>query len=60
MNDITRYQELNRQAQEYNRLLEEAQEVSHKSLERLRDLSRRFDLPNEIIDELEELAAGRP
>ena len=60
MNDATRYQELNRKAQQYNRLLEEAKQVSHKSLERLRELSRRFDFPNEIIHELEELAASRP
>jgi hypothetical protein len=61
MNDITPYQELNRQAQEYNRLLEEAQEVSYKSLERLRELSRRFDLPDHhFIHELEESVRGRP
>ena len=55
MNDATRYQELNRKARQYNQLLEEAKQVSCRSLDRLRELNRRFDFPEELIHELEEL-----
>ena len=55
MNDATRYQELNRTARLYNRLLDEAKEVSQRSLDRLRELNRRFDFPEDLIHELEEL-----
>ena len=55
MNDLNRYQELNRKARLYTQLLEEAKEVSCRSLNRLRELNRRFDFPEELIHELEEL-----
>jgi hypothetical protein len=58
MNDVTRYPELDRSARLYNRLLDEAKAVSHKSLERLRELNRRFDFPEDLIHELEELEGG--
>jgi hypothetical protein len=57
MNDATRYQELNRTARWYNRLLDEAQAVSQRSLDRLRELNRRVGLPKGSIAEFEELVA---
>jgi hypothetical protein len=58
-NDITRYRDPNRQAQEYNRLLGEAKEISQKSLERLRELNRRFGFADSILLELEGLEGGK-
>jgi hypothetical protein len=55
MNDLRHYQELNQRAQLYNQLLNEAKDVSQRSLDRLRDLNRRFDFPEDLIHELEEL-----
>ena len=55
MNDATRFPELDRTAQWYGRLLAEAQAVSQRSLDRLRELSRRFGLPHGIIHVSEEL-----